>query len=381
MAPHKKSREQHIAVFGASGSGKTVMLSSFYGAAQEPQFLEDSIFRIEPESIGQGNALHQNYLGMKNEAQVPLATRFSAKSYAFNLRLNEEFAAKAAKGSSDLLKLVWHDYPGEWFEQDVTGESEAKRRVAAFRALLQSDVALVLVDGQKLRDHQGQERVYLKSLLTSLRTGLLVLKGNLLDEGAPLAEFPRIWMLALSKADVLPDMDVVRFRDLLIQNVAGEIEQLRKALAEFVQAEQVLSVGEDFVLLSSARFDASKIEVTERIGLDLILPIAAALPLERKLRWEQAVGIPTKVAASLADGAGRLAGFLLGKVNLPGPLGKAVSLLGPALTELASVGGAALKRYHEDALAKRDYVRALLSGFRVDLQKSEEGKVLIRSKR
>ena len=32
--------EQHIAVFGESGSGKTVLLSSFYGATQEPQFLK-----------------------------------------------------------------------------------------------------------------------------------------------------------------------------------------------------------------------------------------------------------------------------------------------------------------------------------------------------
>jgi ABC-type lipoprotein export system ATPase subunit len=30
----KRALEQHIAVFGESGSGKTVMLSSFYGATQ-----------------------------------------------------------------------------------------------------------------------------------------------------------------------------------------------------------------------------------------------------------------------------------------------------------------------------------------------------------
>ena len=35
--------KQEIAVFGASGSGKTVMLSSFYGAMQEPQGEEDEI--------------------------------------------------------------------------------------------------------------------------------------------------------------------------------------------------------------------------------------------------------------------------------------------------------------------------------------------------
>jgi len=34
----KKVKEQNLAVFGAGGSGKTVLLSSFYGASQEPSF-------------------------------------------------------------------------------------------------------------------------------------------------------------------------------------------------------------------------------------------------------------------------------------------------------------------------------------------------------
>jgi ABC-type dipeptide/oligopeptide/nickel transport system ATPase component len=37
MAKTRK-KEQHIAVFGESGSGKTVLVSSFYGAAREQQF-------------------------------------------------------------------------------------------------------------------------------------------------------------------------------------------------------------------------------------------------------------------------------------------------------------------------------------------------------
>jgi ABC-type dipeptide/oligopeptide/nickel transport system ATPase component len=37
-----RALEQHIAVFGESGSGKTVMVSSFYGATQEPQYLQAS---------------------------------------------------------------------------------------------------------------------------------------------------------------------------------------------------------------------------------------------------------------------------------------------------------------------------------------------------
>ncbi|MEE3921132.1 hypothetical protein V2I01_31900 [Micromonospora sp. BRA006-A] len=54
-------------MFGESGSGKTVLLSSFYGGTQEPQYLKRSLFHVLAEDIGQGNRLHKNYLGMKDE--------------------------------------------------------------------------------------------------------------------------------------------------------------------------------------------------------------------------------------------------------------------------------------------------------------------------
>ncbi len=54
--------EQHVAVFGESGSGKTVLVSSFYGAAQEQAFLKESLFHVIADNTGQGNRLRQNYL-------------------------------------------------------------------------------------------------------------------------------------------------------------------------------------------------------------------------------------------------------------------------------------------------------------------------------
>ena len=63
MAGRLRVREQHIAVFGGSGSGKTVLVSSFYGAAQEQAFLKDSDFHVIADDTGQGNRLRQNYLG------------------------------------------------------------------------------------------------------------------------------------------------------------------------------------------------------------------------------------------------------------------------------------------------------------------------------
>lgn len=86
-APHMQVKrgalEQHIAVFGESGSGKTVMVSSFYGATQEPQFLKSSLFDVTADDAGQGHRLHANYLGMKDSGRRPETTRFSATPYAF----------------------------------------------------------------------------------------------------------------------------------------------------------------------------------------------------------------------------------------------------------------------------------------------------------
>ena len=88
-----------------------------------------------------------------------------------------------------------------------------------------------------------------------------------------------------------------------------------------MDSPDALAVGEDFVLLSSAKFEPNKIEVTERIGLDLVLPLAAMLPFERHIRWVEQKQIPAKVAEELLGGAGALAAALIGKAKARGPQG------------------------------------------------------------
>ncbi len=242
MAKYPRVREQHIAVFGESGSGKTVMVSSFFGPTQEGSYSND-LWDLVADDTGQGNRLYQNYLGMRDRATTPLATRFEATTYYFSVKLKSGDNPASKKRPFDVLRLAWHDYPGEWFEESPRSEEEAHRRVDTFRSLLRSDVALFLVDGQKLLDYQGEEERYLKSLLTNFRQGLLRLKDDLLGDEDRLVEFPRIWILALSKADLFPDWDVYAFRDLVVGKAAEHVDGLRDTLQDLVDTPQALSAG------------------------------------------------------------------------------------------------------------------------------------------
>lgn len=382
-------REQHIAVFGGSGSGKTVLVSSFYGGAQEHSFFKESLFHVIADDAGQGTRLHQNYLGMKNSARVPAQTRFGATPYSFTIKLKDQGDARAARARPfDALRLVWHDYPGEWFEHEPSGETEVERRLHTFRSLLRSDVALVLVDGQKLLDNAGEEEKYLKLLFRSLRDGILRLRDDLLDEGEPLVEFPRIWIIALSKADRHPNLDAHGFRDMVVEKAGADVTALREVLKGMVQAPDALSMGEDFMLLSSARFEPGKIEVAERVGLDLLLPIASLLPLERLVQWSERFDIPRKWLDRLADNADALATALAGasainivlnKVPKIGPvLGKVVL---PTLAAAIKLGLPKIKAANAEARANKDHLTTVLTQFRLDLEQGVTDGLLVKSLR
>jgi hypothetical protein len=386
-----RTREHHIAVFGGAGSGKTVLLSSFYGTTQQAEYKQNHLFSVVADDPGQGGRLFQNYLKMKNAAQAPKATRFSATAYSLAIKLKNWADINATKKKPfDALKLVWHDYPGEWFEGSLSGPEESQRRIDGFQSLLGSDVAVLLVDGQRLADNVGQEDRYLKALFNMYSNGLSSLQNGLLKDGKPLVKFPRIWVLALSKSDLLPHLDVIAFRDMLTEHAAGDINELRAVLAEFVQVPEALSVGEDFLLLSSATFENDKIELDKRVGVELILPLAAMLPFERHIRWTKTVHNGGKVLEALVGQAGGIIGAaaiavtMLNKVKLPGPLGAIQNLIGFALSndllqKAANLAEDQLKKVNADALAKHDYLAATLTSFQMDLNKAEEEKIFLRS--
>lgn len=391
MASHSRIQEQHIAVFGEGGSGKTVLLSSFYGPTQEGSYSND-LWDLVADDTGQGTRLYQNYLGMRDRSVAPELTKFSSKVYRFSVKLKGGGTGDAGKQPFDVLRLAWHDYPGEWFQETPSSDEEAARRVNTFRDLLRSDVALFLIDGQKLRDHEGEEERYLKSVLGNFRQGLLLLKDDLLADESRLVEFPRIWIMALSKADLFPDWDVNSLRDLVIGRAAQDVERLRETVQSFVDTPEALSMGEDFMLLSSAKFELSSgdqagpsIDVTQQVGLDLILPVASLLPLERRVQWSTKLQIPTRVLDRIADGAGLLAAAIVGgrlaavekalaKVPKLGKSGsKAAIALLAAATEAA---GPKLKQMNTQAREQHNYLKATLTQFKLDLERGRSEKLI-----
>ncbi len=392
MANTSRIKEQHIAVFGASGSGKTVLLSSFFGPTQERSYSND-LWDLVADDTGQGNRLYQNFLGMRDHSTAPAPTRFAATTYNFSVKLKGKYSAATKKRPFDALRLVWHDYPGEWFEESPSSGEEAQRRIDTFRSLLRSDVALLLVDGQKLRDYAGEEQKYLNSLLTNFRQGVLRLRDDLLGDEDRLTDFPRIWIIALSKADLFPDWDAHSFKDLVIAKAAHPLGDLHDTLRDFVESPDALSVGEDFMLLSSAKFEVGKegpespaIDVTQRVGLDLILPVASILPLERRVQWSERMEIPRKVLDTIADGAENLAGVLVGGkllgadriiARLPrvGPLAHKAAL--PAMAAAVKLTESKLRQINAEARESRDYLAATLTQFKLDLDRGvTEGRLL-----
>lgn len=387
MKQNKVAREQQIAVFGESGSGKTVLLSSFYGLALEQELAGTERFDLLAVHSAQGRRLHQNYLGMKKSASLPMGDRFSSTSYAFTIKRKPGAAANAKKNLKEELRLVWHDYPGEWFQQDPSVPEEAVRRLETFRGLLGSDVAMVLVDGQKLLDHAGEEERYLKSLLTNINTQLLKLRDELLVNDERLVRFPRIWLMALSKADLLPETDVTMFRDLLVEKVGKELNNLQDVIGSFVEAPEAISVGEDFVLLSSAKFEPEKIEVSKRVGLDLILPIAAMLPISRYLPWAQTMKKSADVAKHLMGNVAPFSSLLASaKVasligRLPNPIAAVAASVGPFLAKSAfDLAGSKVDELHTQASEKHDFLTETLTGFQMELNRGDDEKVLLRGR-
>lgn len=376
--------DQQIALFGQSGSGKTALLCSFYGSAKDTEVAGEPVYALNARE-DRHNTLMSMYLGMKEDSKAPPATRFNSRKTTFALKQRNLPLKDAAK--ADQVCITWHDYPGEWFEGGADSESEKRGRVKTFRNLLESDVALFLVDGQKLRDHEGEEDRYLNYLFSGFIDSLDQIKEDLLQNGDLLKQFPRLWVIGLSKADLWPDMTVNDFENLLNKKAAQHINALRRKLLEFIDEDEHFSFGRDFVLLSSAKFTPGHIDVSQKKGIDVLLPLASVLPVERKLQWHklkvQPLGLMGKLGDfGVLDTAARFVGKAAAKFGNGGAQQAAAAYaFSVAVTRMTGVAKEALKRHRDQEIKKGDFLTALAAEFTRVLGKAEEERVLVRDNR
>ncbi|OFT33131.1 hypothetical protein HMPREF3169_08215 [Corynebacterium sp. HMSC08C04] len=383
---------QQIAVFGQAGSGKTVLLSSLYGHLNEQSVVDSNGYRFLAQESTDGNRLLQRYYGMKEKNVAPAADKFVSSKYDFKLMPISEPLGERSKRPR--IHITWRDYPGEWFESKPSSEMEKEDRSATFRELVKSDVALVLVDGQKLVDYEGDEARYLKSLFTTLRNMLLTVREEILDGHEQLEQFPRIWVIALSKADLLPEMTAHDLQKMIILHAADELNGLRQVLADLVEGDKALSVGEDYAVLSSAEFAHGEIDVEQQKGLEAILPLATIFPIERYQRWAKLRILPAalldeklakagiSLIMTLASGfnAQSFAPNLLKKLprRLAGKWGK-VQLIERIIQELDSLAVPMLEEKRQKALENHNFYEMLLSDFVLKIRQSIEDGFLKRS--
>lgn len=308
--------EQHIAVFGESGSGKTTLLSAFYGKQQSMRFIQESGYELLANDVTQGNQLLALYNQIRDNGI--LQTRMNATRYEFSIRPATPYASKNA------IRLVWHDYPGEWLTERKDGLEDARKN-ETFEQLVKADVAYFLVDAQKLKtDGVG----YLKRLFSNFKDQLVRMHDNFdAQKKLPFRYFPRLWFICLSKADLLPDMDVKKFKDKL-SAASEEISNVERVLNTFVNSRHEVDFQSGHLLLSSLKMNPDTLKIEnweETIGVDALVPLSFFTPIFRAYRWAKVKNFGIVALKKTFDVGG-----------------KVFSALGPAAASLALIVASSL---------------------------------------
>ena len=346
IAGYRPEFEQHIALFGEAGSGKTTLLTCFYGYQAEIKFQKEAGYRLLAEDTTQGQNLLNSYYRISEQA-LP-ATRLSSKEYRFTIRLNDV--------DQNVGRLVWHDYPGEWWAETKSGEEQADKE-KTFLSLMSSDVALFLVDGAFLKEKGDR---YLKCLFSHFRDELIRIKNApSLKEKMPLAHFPRIWTICLTKSDLLPEITAEGFREYVMHAAYDEMCAVQQEIKSIIEEPDMFSLGEDYLLLSIGKYDEDNkkvTDITKNKGMDLIAPITFTVPVKRSRWWqEKKAGAASVVGETLELTRKLTTGWM-----------KWVPLVGyymGLLDQMTKKNVESLLKKKEEALKKGYYMDAVLLAF------------------
>lgn len=257
-----KMQEIRIALFGKSSSGKTTLLASYFGNQQRYSFEKEHGYHLAVEDTAKGNRLLSKYYKMEKGEFPPGTETF--EEYHFNFKVH---------GLTDpSFKIVWYDYPGGWWEENPKDEEEKFVRREAFKNLLQSHVGILLVDGEQ---YNNSGTSYVNCLLDQFKNEIRNIKDFLASAGSPMTDFPKQWIIALSKADILPES--VTAENICKRIVSDGVDQLTGLANEI----DLKDFGGQYMLISSVKGNNKKVtNAHQYIGIQLIAPVALLSTLD-----------------------------------------------------------------------------------------------------
>ena len=268
-----EKNELRIAFFGESGAGKTTLVSSYFGNLQHNDFIDKNNYFIQADSISIGNKLLEKFYNIEAKT-FPLGTDESFE-YKFN------FKVKSLLNETP-VQISWLDYPGKWWQTDPKDETEAIERKKAIYSLLQSHVGFIFIDSEKyIIDGIN----YVKRLFNHFTNEIKRIQSqiNMGGETLVIEDFPKEWIIAFTKSDVLEEKNAKQISKKILRNCLGEIDALGKQL-------NTDNIGHRLLLLSSVEAkDGMIIEPKNNFGLDLIAPLAFESVISR---FKNAMGVP-----------------------------------------------------------------------------------------
>ncbi|WP_437329979.1 TRAFAC clade GTPase domain-containing protein [Sorangium sp. So ce381] len=347
----------HVALFGASGAGKTVLLAAFYRAQTQPSFQQEHAYKIQAVNKAQGNQLLGRFYRLEEGRFPDGSTRFDAYEFDFFPRDLPDAA----------VRIHWYDYPGRWWEDEPIDAEEREAMRQGLLKLGMSHVGILLADGAKYR---SEGTGYIRWLFEHFADECDRLRRTSAAAGDEVS-FPREWILALSKADLFPpEYSASDFE----REVCRDADDQLAKLCAVLRAESAF--GHRFMLLSSvaAPVDAdAQVDPGTSLGVRTLAPAILVSTVEGAVREAQATRKERSAGETFFQGlrdlvtfVDSLDDFLPKRYQIVSKILRFVSIKDFATTRLDR-----LQKTREGAIRRGDAFTAVLTAMAAALRNDE----------
>ena len=230
-----------------------------------------------------------------------------------------------------------------------------------------SHVGLLVIDGEKYRK-DGISCV--RQQLDQFRNEIKRITRRAGQNGQPIEDFPGLWIIALSKADLFGDKFTAK--SFCKDVVKGANEQL-SGLAKAVDSD---SFGKQFLLLSSVDAEGNTVkDATKFIGLQLLAPLAMSTMLSKAAEDAAAESVPSGPAWWLGRAADAL-GWIDSLDDILPPKYQLISQLLKVIAVKDIIDGTMddYKQQQQEAAAKGKAIEAAVATMRMEMAHPDASK-------